>query len=101
MRKKIFYVGDLSVIEKNDFYLAMKLKIKQKETDSDPKNEIYLRLMIEEALSVLTGRQKECVELSFKGYNQEEIAEYIGISQPTVAQHLNAAFKKIRDYLGQ
>ena len=99
MRKKIYYIGNLSVIEKDDFYLAMKMKIMQKEAENNPKEEIYARLDLEEAMKTLTARQKECILLKIDGYKVTEIAEKMGIAHPTVIEYLVSAYKKLKEFL--
>lgn len=44
----------------------------------------------------LTPRQKECVAAFMQREEQVDIAKRLGISQPTVNEHLQAAFKKLR-----
>lgn len=49
------------------------------------------------AMSKLTERQQEILQLYFyKGLNQYEIAEELGIARPVVAKSMAAALKKIR-----
>ena len=49
------------------------------------------------AMGKLTERQQEILQLYFyKGLNQYEIAEELGIARPVVAKSLAAALKKIR-----
>lgn len=44
----------------------------------------------------LTGRQRECVRLYFfHGLTQEETAQALGISKPTVCRHLQRAKKRL------
>lgn len=45
----------------------------------------------------LTDKQRVVVDLLFKGYTQEDIAEFMGISRQAVGKHLVLARKKIRD----
>ena len=49
------------------------------------------------AMSKLTERQMEIIQLYYyKGMNQEEVAEELGISQRAVSYSLEGALKKIR-----
>lgn len=51
------------------------------------------------AMSKLTERQQEVVQLYFyKGLNQYEIAEELGIARRSVGNCLEGALKKIRKY---
>ncbi len=56
------------------------------------------RLMIEEALSELSPREREVIELRFReGLTQIEMAERLGISQVQVSRLLRRTLKKIQD----
>ena len=58
--------------------------------------EIWKQVMIE-AWGTLTERQKDCLFLCvFGGLTQAEVGEVLGITQPVVKQHFNAALAKVR-----
>ena len=44
----------------------------------------------------LTARQRECIEAYLDREEQTVTAKRLGISQPTVNEHLQAAFRKLR-----
>ena len=46
-------------------------------------------------------QQREVMMLKCKGFNNDEIAELLGISKRTVEAHLNKAYKKLRQDLGE
>lgn len=49
------------------------------------------------ALTELTSRQRECLNLFFwQGLSKKKIAEKLGLSRPTIIQHLDAAITSIR-----
>ena len=49
-------------------------------------------------LAALTEKQRECVELRYKGFNQVEIGEMLGVGQRAIAYHLEAAYKKLLEF---
>lgn len=44
----------------------------------------------------LTERQKDIVNLLFKGHSYDEIGKNLGISLPTVRAHLHSVYKRLR-----
>jgi RNA polymerase sigma factor (sigma-70 family) len=44
----------------------------------------------------LTSRQRDIVNLLFKGYSYREIGKSLGISVPTVRAHLHSAYKRLQ-----
>jgi RNA polymerase sigma-70 factor, ECF subfamily len=48
-----------------------------------------------EAISALSGRQKQCLYLRAEGFRYREIAELLGITVSTVAELLHRAIKKL------
>ncbi len=46
-------------------------------------------------LQMLTGREKEVLELAAKGDNNKKIAEKLVLSEVTVKSHMNSIFKKL------
>lgn len=49
---------------------------------------------IEEALLLMTKRQRRVVRLWLRGLNQRQIAKRMGISQQAVSAHLNRALNR-------
>lgn len=48
----------------------------------------------------LTGQQRKCLEMSFcELMSQQEIAEKLGLSQPTVSRHLKKAIRTVSNRL--
>lgn len=48
------------------------------------------------SINKLPDQQREVMSLKIKEFNNEEIAELLGISKRTVEAHLNKAYKKLR-----
>jgi RNA polymerase sigma-70 factor (ECF subfamily) len=48
-----------------------------------------------EAISTLSGRQKQCLYLRAEGFRYREIAELLGVTVSTVAELLHRAMKKL------
>ena len=62
-------------------------------------NKLYadnLREVMFEHINKLSDQQREVMMLKSKGFNNDEIAELLGISKRTVETHLNKAYKKLR-----
>ena len=59
---------------------------------------IYIRKETrEEVLAAMTDKQREVFVLYYdRGYRQQEIAEMLGVSQPTICEHLENALKCVR-----
>ena len=58
------------------------------------------RFTLEKALSLLTDKEKEIIDLKLTGGMKfKEIADYLQIPQGTVSWHYNEAIKKMRRYL--
>lgn len=58
------------------------------------------RIMIEEALSELSPREREVIDLRFRdGLTQIEMADRLGISQVQVSRLLRRTLKKIQDHI--
>ena len=57
--------------------------------------EILLQVM-GQAMEEFTHRQLVCLLLQLAGWNQEEVGRILGIAQPVVCQHFNAALGKVR-----
>lgn len=54
------------------------------------------RMLLEQALSVLSCREKECYEMVYgQGYSLQEAAEMLGISKSSAALYVRRAQKKI------
>jgi len=65
----------------------------------NPEDAYIRKETLEEQLSKLTEKQREVFLLYHQvGYNQYEIAEILGISQPTVRERLKAAENKIKNF---
>ncbi|MCC8016738.1 MAG: sigma-70 family RNA polymerase sigma factor [Clostridiales bacterium] len=48
----------------------------------------------------LSPRQRECLKMKYyEKMNQEQIAESLNLSQPTVSRHISAAIRKMRKIL--
>ena len=56
---------------------------------------VWARVEEKQALSVLTEREKQAVDLSREGYKQREIAEKLGVSRERVTALLKSAAKKL------
>jgi predicted DNA-binding protein (UPF0251 family) len=57
-------------------------------------------ISIEGAMSILTGRQQRAVWLVFwMGLTHAEAATEMGVSQPVVTLHIQAAIRRLRKYL--
>lgn len=56
--------------------------------------EVFLQT-IAEARHAITDRQFQCWILHWVGYEQAEIAEFMGISQSAVCQHFQSALEKV------
>jgi len=96
MRKEILYF-DMEKIERNNEPLCESEQEVAQRACFDPKPGLYLRLDLEAALEKLPPRQREAIRLSIEGYGEEEIAQAMEISQPSVHELLakaRAALKK-------
>ena len=66
-------------------------------------NELFRKNLQEvmfDSINKLSEQQREVMMLKCKGFNNDEIAELLGISKRTVEAHLNKAYKKLRQDLG-
>lgn len=57
-------------------------------------------LDLEKALSALSDRAREIIELREYGYRYEEIAEMIGSTEAAIKMQVKRAFERMRDVLG-
>lgn len=67
-------------------------------------NELFRKNLQEvmfDSINKLSEQQREVMMLKCKGFNNDEIAELLGISKRTVEAHLNKAYKKLRQDLGE
>lgn len=102
-RKPKTYPVDFSYIEDthntlNSFQVDVLSAIKSLTLGT--KEEIVLKLVIEEAISkVLDGKEKQVIQLFMKEYRQKEIAKNLGISQPRVNFLLKRALGKLKNFL--
>lgn len=60
-----------------------------------------LHEVITNSINRLSDQQREVMLLKSKGFNNDEIAQLLGISKRTVETHLNKAYKKLRNELGE
>jgi len=58
--------------------------------------EVFLQVM-DEARFALTDRQFQCLLMQLMGYEQAEIGQFLGIAQPVVCQHFQAALDKVEE----
>jgi len=61
---------------------------------------MFTKLDLEAALAVLTPKQKAAFLLFADGKTYREIAQELGVSLPTVQQHITAARRKLKKILG-
>jgi RNA polymerase sigma factor (sigma-70 family) len=59
---------------------------------------VFATIDLEAALRALTPKQQACLRGHLEGYTYREIAAQLGISLPTVQEHLRAAQTKLRRY---
>ncbi len=81
-------------------------KIRNSERELEKKEKVAERKKIVQELhrsfEYLTPRQMECIQLFYReGLTQRQIASQLGISQPTVTQHLQSAYTIIRKCLSE
>ncbi len=60
---------------------------------------MFTKLDLEAALAVLTEKQRACFLRYADGHTYRAIAAALGVSLPTVQQHITAAQCKLRNYL--
>jgi RNA polymerase sigma factor (sigma-70 family) len=103
--KKKTYPMDIYSIENkntelNDFQLLLLGTIQQRSTN---KNSRLIRKLILDDLfeNFLTPRETQIIRMHLDRYNQTEIAEKIGVSQPRVNYMLNRILKKLRDFASE
>lgn len=59
------------------------------------------KLDLEAALQALTPKQQSCFLLYADGKTYREIADELGVSVPTVQQHIALAKRKLKKILGE
>ncbi len=59
-------------------------------------SERNLQEVMFDSINKLFGTTTEVMMLKCKGFNNDEIAELLGISKRTVEAHLNKAYKKLK-----
>ena len=62
-------------------------------------NQLNQKLDLEQAISLLSARQKQCLNLRQEGYTYQEIANQLNISIRTVRTHLKRAKRRIMSHL--
>ncbi len=81
-------------------------KIRNSEMELERKEKVAERKKIfqelHQSFEYLTPRQMKCIQLFYwEGLTQRQIASQLGISQPTVAQHIQSAYTIIRKCLNE
>ena len=94
-------------LERNNDDTQHRLIAKHKEVSPVPRwlwgcaesaeDEFIRKEIIQEALSMLTKKQKEALGFWLDGYTQAEIAEMMAVSQSSVNERLHRSFKKLRE----
>lgn len=74
------------------------------DNNEEPVEETICRLetaeALDEAIATLTAKQRDVfMAVNFYGLSISEVAEIKGLNKSTVARHLNAAEKKLKDFL--
>jgi RNA polymerase sigma-70 factor (ECF subfamily) len=107
---KLFLVISLNKIRtKGAFHTAAKRDVRLTERVSandscmaqDHFNEVFLQMVMREAMDQLGPRQREMLELRLHGYNVDEIAVKTGRSKRTVERILQEVLNNLRDLLSQ
>lgn len=66
----------------------------------DPRESLYAKLALEEAMKSLSKRQRECFKLVIEdGYTEREAAGLLGISNVAVHKHIEHAKEKVKKVL--
>lgn len=66
----------------------------------DPRESLYGRLDLEEALKILSKKQRECFKLVFEdGYTEREAAKFLGISRDSTHVYIVRAKEKLKKFL--
>ena len=91
---------DLEKIEQDKEMLSHSEMEVRNNISHDPREAIYSNLDLEEALKILSKRQRECFELVVEGgYTVREAAKQLGISFQVVDRLVAKAKGKIRNFL--
>ena len=98
MRKRVRYF-DLEKIEQGTEPLSpTELEVRER-LAYEQKEQILSKLDLEAALKALTPKQKVCLLLFVEGRTESEIAEQVGISQPTAHRLLTKAKAHLKKIL--
>jgi RNA polymerase sigma-70 factor (ECF subfamily) len=102
---KIRAKGAFHRAAKRDVRMTESRDWSQTVSDDHPGDEsfdnVFLRMVVEEALEQLDPRQREMVELRIQGHEVAEIAEKTGRSKRTVERNLQEVREKLRGLLIQ
>ncbi len=100
-RKRIIYV-DFQYIEKADELNKLQERVREGLLTTRERDAHIFWMDIAEGLKTLTRLQRICfVSHLIKGYREADIAERLGISQPTVHEHIEVAKEKMKYFLGE
>ncbi len=97
-KKQIWYF-DLEKLERNTEPLNQTELDVRRRLVCDGREQLFARLDLEAALAVLTERQCACFLRYADGHTYRAIAAALGVSLPTVQQHIQVARQKLRKYL--
>ena len=89
----------ITTIAKNLIYDMFRKKLVEQRYYQKFQSLIQEQLAVENEL--FRKNLQEVMMLKCKGFNNDEIAELLGISKRTVEAHLNKAYKKLRQDLGE
>ena len=59
---------------------------------------LIAKLDLDDAMTVLTPKQRECVRLSLQGYTVREIAATLALTPTTIQESLTTAYRKLKKY---
>lgn len=82
-----------------------KYRMHENLVQDDEEKSIIVRSVFDKIIPIileneLTSRQKNCIELSyFKDMSQREIAENLGVTQPTVSRHIRDGVSIVNRHL--
>ena len=97
----LFRSDAMEEMDGRDDSLAKEYSWRDEQIGEDPET-IYIRQETrKEMLESMTEKQRQVFILYYKhGYNQNEIARMLGISQTGVRHHIEGALKKIKNIIG-
>lgn len=92
---------DLEKIEQDKELLSGSEMEVRSNISYDPREDIYNNLDLEEAISTLSGKQRECFELVARdGHTEREAAKILKVSNVAVHIYLERAKRKLKKFLG-